>query len=354
MRYNAALSLIYKIASVTDNFSLKSHNTFGLEHKCRALMNAKTTEELCSICIELYASNQPMLILGGGSNIILCDDFAGTVVVVETKGIEVSSTESYHLLSVEAGEDWHELVCFCLSQGIAGFENLALIPGKVGAAPIQNIGAYGVEIKDICEWVEYCDLSTGKHIRLSANECNFSYRESIFKQQLLGRALITKVGFKVPKIWQPKLDYGPLRALKDPAVTPKDVFECICATRMSKLPDPAKVGNAGSFFKNPVISNELYLSLTTKFPNIVGYPQDAGKTKVAAGWLIEAAGLKGFQVGGAAVHADQALVLINKNSATSEDVLNLARHVVDCIDKQFGIRLQPEPRMIAATGERSL
>ncbi len=348
------ISLANKTAFVTELISLKSYNSFGLEHSCRALVVAKTTKELTDSCVGLYRNKQPLLILGGGSNVVLCDDFDGTVVVVETKGIDVIATDTHYSSAVAAGEDWHELVCFCLANGIAGFENLALIPGKVGAAPIQNIGAYGVEIKDICEWVEYCDLSTGKHNRLSANECDFSYRESIFKQQLLGKALITKVGFKVPKIWQPKLDYGPLRALKDPAVTPKDVFECICATRMSKLPDPANVGNAGSFFKNPVISNELFLELTTRFPNIVGYPQEAGKTKVAAGWLIEAAGLKGFQVGGAAVHADQALVLINKNSATSDDVLNLARHVVDCIDKQFGIRLQPEPRMIAATGERNL
>lgn len=295
-----------------------------------------------------------MLILGGGSNIVLCDDFAGTVVVVETKGIELSTTESEYCLAVEAGEDWHELVCYCLDKGIAGFENLALIPGKVGAAPIQNIGAYGIEFKDICEWVEYLDLASGERIRLSVEQCEFGYRDSAFKRQLSGKALITRVGFKVPKVWLPRLDYGPLKALKGPNVTPKAVFDCICATRMEKLPDPAVVGNAGSFFKNPIIENEQFQTLVARYPNIVGYPHGRSHTKVAAGWLIETAGLKGFQVGGAAVHDKQALVLINKDNASSDDVLGLARHIVDCIFKEFGITLEHEPRMIATTGERSL
>ncbi|MCL1060512.1 UDP-N-acetylmuramate dehydrogenase [Shewanella gelidimarina] len=343
-----------KTASVTHSVSLKSHNTFGLEHSCRELITAKTTEQLISCCLALYQAKEPMLVLGGGSNVIFCDDFKGTVVLVETRGIEIAETEDFHLLSVAAGENWHELICFCLAQDIAGLENLALIPGKVGAAPIQNIGAYGVELTDICDWVEYVELATGKHIRLNAKDCQFAYRDSIFKQQLLGKALITRVGFKVAKVWTPKLDYGPLKALKNTNVTPREVFDCICQTRMTKLPDPNKVGNAGSFFKNPVIANHQFNALVHQFPSIVGYPLGMANTKVAAGWLIENAGLKGYQVGGAAVHQDQALVLINRDNATSNDILTLAQHVVDCIEDKFGIKLEPEPRMIAATGERSL
>ncbi|MEZ9822886.1 UDP-N-acetylmuramate dehydrogenase [Shewanella sp. 10N.286.45.A1] len=339
---------------MTDFTSLKAHNTFGLEHSCRALFIAKTTPELSAFCKQLYLSGEPMLILGGGSNVVLCEDFAGTVVVVKTKGIELNVTESHYCLAVEAGEDWHHLVCYCLDKGIGGFENLALIPGTVGAAPIQNIGAYGVELKELCEWVEYLDLASGERSRLSVEQCNFSYRDSVFKQQLSGKVLITRVGFKVPKVWGPRLNYGPLKALKGPSVTAKAVFDCICATRMEKLPDPASVGNAGSFFKNPIIENEQFQALLAQYPNIVGYPQGDSHTKVAAGWLIETAGLKGYQVGGAAVHEKQALVLINRDNASSDDVLCLARHIVDCISKQFAINLEHEPRMIASTGERSL
>ncbi|QQX82668.1 UDP-N-acetylmuramate dehydrogenase [Shewanella sp. KX20019] len=348
------LSSDKKTASVTHSVSLKSHNSFGLEHTCRELIVVKTTEQLISCCLALYQAKEPMLVLGGGSNVIFCDDFEGTVVLVNTRGVEVTTIEGYYLLSVAAGEDWHELICFCLEQGIAGFENLALIPGKVGAAPIQNIGAYGVELNDLCEWVEYIDLSNGECIRLNAQDCEFAYRDSIFKQQLLGKAVITQVGFKVAKAWQPKLDYGPLKALKNTDVTPKEVFDCICQTRMAKLPDPKKVGNAGSFFKNPVITNEQFSVLVDKFPGIVGYPQGMVHTKIAAGWLIEAAGLKGYQIGGAAVHQNQALVLINRDDATSDDILALAKHIVNCVEALFGVKLEVEPRIIAATGERSL
>ncbi|MCL1052207.1 UDP-N-acetylmuramate dehydrogenase [Shewanella abyssi] len=339
---------------MTHSVSLKPHNTFGLDHTCRELIAVKTTGELISCCLALYQAKEPMLLLGSGSNVIFCDDFEGTVVLVQTRGIEVATIEGYHLLSVAAGEDWHELICFCLEQGIAGLENLALVPGKVGAAPIQNIGAYGVELNDICDWVEYLDLSSGRLIRLNAPDCQFAYRDSIFKQQLLGSAVITQVGFKLAKAWQPKLDYGPLKALKNTNVTPKNVFDCICQTRMAKLPDPKTMGNAGSFFKNPVITNEQFSVLVDKFPSMVGYPQGMIHTKLAAGWLIEAAGLKGVQIGGAAVHKNQALVLINKDDATSDDILALAKHIVDCVESLFGVKLEAEPRLIAATGERSL
>ncbi|GIU26976.1 UDP-N-acetylmuramate dehydrogenase [Shewanella sp. MBTL60-007] len=347
---------IPKDTPMQDNFpySLKPHNTFALARSCRELVHATKNEQLIEVSCRLYQTHEPMLILGGGSNVIFCDDFAGTVVLVETKGIEVSADAENHYLSVAAGENWHDLVCFCLDNGFSGLENLALIPGTVGAAPIQNIGAYGVEMNDFCDWVEYVELESGKKIRLSADECEFGYRDSIFKRQLLEKALITHVGFKLPKQWFPKLEYGPLKALNVSGVTPQQVFDCICETRQSKLPDPKVLGNAGSFFKNPVVDSAQFDALTEIYPNIVGYPHGSGKTKVAAGWLIDNAGLKGFKIGGAAVHDKQALVLVNTGGATSEDILILAESIVEKIEQQFGIRLEAEPRMIGANGERSL
>ena len=334
--------------------SLKDFNTFGLAQGCLQLVRANTLDLLIDTCCKLYQSQLPMLILGGGSNIVLCEDFLGTVVLVETKGIDISEDENNHYLSVAAGESWHDLVCFCLQKGIAGLENMALIPGTVGAAPIQNIGAYGVELEQFCDWVDYLDLDSGKQIRLPADQCKFAYRDSVFKNELLGTSVITRVGFKLSKVWQPQLGYGPLREFDAKQVTPKQVFDCICATRIAKLPDPAVYGNAGSFFKNPVIESAQFDSLTTVYPDIVGYPHGVDQIKVAAGWLIDKAGLKGYQIGGAAVHTEQALVLINKGNATSDDVLALAKSIVKKIEVKFGITLEAEPRMITATGERSL
>lgn len=335
-------------------FSLKPFNTFALAHSCRELVHAVSTEQLIETCCSLYQASEPMLILGGGSNVIFCDDFNGTVVLVETKGIEVSEDIDNHYLSVAAGENWHDLVCYCLEHNFPGLENLALIPGTVGAAPIQNIGAYGVEMNEFCDWVEYVDLSCGKLIHLSVHGCEFGYRDSIFKRQLMNKALITRVGFKLPKMWRPKLEYGPLKVINVAGVTPKQVFDCICETRQSKLPDPNVLGNAGSFFKNPVIDSAQFAALAEVYPSIVGYAHGLGKTKVAAGWLIDNAGLKGFKIGGAAVHDKQALVLVNTGEATSDDVLMLASSIVEKIELQFGISLEAEPRMIGTNGERSL
>lgn len=334
--------------------SLKDLNTFGLARGCQQLVRANTLDALIDTCCKLYQAKQPMLILGGGSNIVLCEDFLGTVVLVETKGVDVFEDENDNYLTVAAGENWHDLVCFCLNKGFSGLENMALIPGTVGAAPIQNIGAYGVELNRFCEWVEYADLNNGQLVRVNADECEFGYRDSVFKNDLLGTAVITRVGFKLPKTWVPQLGYGPLREFDVKQVTPKQVFDCICETRRAKLPDPAVLGNAGSFFKNPVIDTAQFESLVSVYPDMVGYSHGIGQTKVAAGWLIDKADLKGHQIGGAAVHKEQALVLINKGDATSDDVLVLAKFIIDKIEDRFGIRLEAEPRMITATGERSL
>ncbi|NRD72077.1 UDP-N-acetylmuramate dehydrogenase [Shewanella sp. VB17] len=333
--------------------SLKAYNTFGIEHTCVSIINADSKGSLIQSCCDLHQKNKPFLVLGGGSNILLTEDYLGTIVRVLTKGISVTDDEGHYFVTVEAGENWHGLVKHCLDLGIAGLENLALIPGSVGAAPIQNIGAYGVEFIDVCDWVEYVDLTDGQLKRLTSAECRFGYRDSIFKMELKGLAIITSVGLKLLKNWQPQLNYGPLQQFDIKNVTPLQVFNCICATRMTKLPDPMVLGNAGSFFKNPMVTAAHFLVLQKTYPNIVGYPSN-DSIKLAAAWLIDSAGLKGFAIGKAAVHEQQALVLINKGGATGNDVAHLARHIIEKIYTQFSVNLEVEPRIIGAYGEREL
>ncbi|AQS35559.1 UDP-N-acetylmuramate dehydrogenase [Shewanella psychrophila] len=335
-------------------YSLKSYNTFQIEHSCGQLIHAKTKDELISACLELYLSDEPFLVLGGGSNIVLTDDYLGSVVHIETKGIEFTEDDEYHYLSVAAGENWPQLVERTLSMSIAGLENLALIPGTVGAAPIQNIGAYGVELMQLCDWVEYLDLRTGDLKRLNAHECLFKYRDSIFKGDLLTCAVITEVGLKLSKQWQPVISYGPLRAFKEASVTAKQIYECICNMRNTKLPNPDVLGNAGSFFKNPIVSRAVFDSLVENHPGIVGFTVDDDSIKLAAGWLIDRAGLKGLKVGDAAVHEQQALVLVNMGQATGKDVTQLARKVIKAVAGRYGIELEAEPRIIGANGEKGL
>lgn len=334
-------------------FSLKAYNTFGIEQACVSIINATSKARLIESCCDLYQKNKPFLVLGGGSNILFTEDYLGTIIRVLTKGIIVTDDKEHYLVTVEAGEDWHDLVKHCLDLGIAGLENLALIPGTVGAAPIQNIGAYGVEFVDVCGWVEYLDLTDGELKRLPSVECQFGYRDSIFKKELKKRAVITRVGFKLSKNWQPQLNYGPLQQFNMKIVTPLEVFDCICETRMSKLPDPAVLGNVGSFFKNPIVAPKYFLVLQQKYPKIVGYPVDNG-IKLAAAWLIDNAGLKGFAMGKASVHDQQALVLINQGGATGDDVANLARYIIEQINIQFSVKLEAEPRIIGAHGEKEL
>ena len=334
--------------------SLKHFNTFGLDHYCSALHEARSKAELIELCTHGHQNQETMLVIGGGSNILLTEDFEGTVIKVATKGVKIQQDGDYYYLEVEAGEDWHTLVCYCLDQGIAGLENLALIPGTVGAAPIQNIGAYGLEFKSVCNWVEYVDLVSGKLIRLSPEDCEYGYRQSIFKGVLRGRSVITCVGIKLAKQWLPCLSYAPLVSFVPETVKPRQIFDYICAMRVSKLPDPEVLGNAGSFFKNPVIPTSLFMDLQGRYPEIVGYHQGDDLVKVAAGWLIDQAGLKGFAHGNAAVHEQQALVLVNHGGARGEDIVELALAIIDQIERLFGVTLEAEIRIIGAHGEKSL
>ncbi|MCT7943746.1 UDP-N-acetylmuramate dehydrogenase [Shewanella holmiensis] len=334
--------------------SLLPFNTLGLNQLCDELIHADKKEFLINTCLELYHSDKAMMVLGGGSNVVFTEDFCGSVVVVETKGIAVEQEGSDILLTVEAGEDWHSLVLFCVENGYFGIENLALIPGTVGAAPIQNIGAYGVEFKDICESVEFFDLDSSQLYEISHEDCQFGYRESIFKQQLKDRAVITAVKIRLSTSWKPNLSYAPLNSLNADTVTAKEVLDMVCHVRQSKLPDPKIIGNVGSFFKNPIIPLERFLELKQQYPNIVGFTHDDKHTKLAAGWMIDNAGLKGFAIGGASIHEQQALVLTNTGDATGTDICQLAMHVTDMIEQRFGVTLEVEPRLIARFGEVSL
>ncbi|QYJ82594.1 UDP-N-acetylmuramate dehydrogenase [Shewanella aegiceratis] len=336
--------------------SLTQFNTLGLKADCFRLVRARQEAELIAVCLQAFRQQEPLLLIGGGSNIVLTETFQGTAVLVETKGIEVSQDDQCYYLSVEAGEVWHDLIEFCLDNEMPGLENLALIPGSVGAAPIQNIGAYGAELAQFCNWVEYLDLASGEIKRLKGAECEFAYRESIFKNALKHSAVILRVGFVLPKVWQPNLSYGPLQALSERSqgVTPREVFDCICETRMAKLPDPAVLGNVGSFFKNPVVSQQTFDALKQQYADIVGYALSDSQVKLAAGWLIDKAGLKGQSVGNASVHLKQALVIVNRGGCRGQDVCDLAKLVIDRIFEQFGVRLEVEPRIIGATGQKEL
>lgn len=333
------------------NHSLKPWNTFGIDRKAKVIVRADNEQQLLSAWQRATAEDQPVLILGEGSNVLFLQDYAGTVIINRIMGIEVTETPEAWLLHVGSGENWHQLVQFTLENDMPGLENLALIPGCAGSSPIQNIGAYGVELQRVCQYVDCIELTSGRKQRLFASECRFGYRDSIFKHEYQDRYAIVAVGLRLPRTWHPVLTYGDLTRLDPQTVTPRQVFDAICHMRMTKLPDPKVNGNAGSFFKNPVISAEQSQALLAAFPNAPHYPQADGSMKLAAGWLIDQCQLKGKTIGGAAVHRQQALVLINDKDATSDDVVQLAHYVRQQVGERFNVWLQPEVRFIGTTGE---
>ena len=325
-------------------------NTLGVVQCCRQLIKVDTRKALLNYCQNIDIQQQPLLILGGGSNLVLTENFEGTVLKIETQGITITEEHEYFYLVVEAGEDWPSLVEYTIKQSVFGLENLALIPGTAGAAPIQNIGAYGVEFNQVCDWVEYWDLSLNQVKRISAADCQFDYRESIFKNALRNKAVIIRIGLKLKKHWQPNIGYGPLQDLSVETVTAKQVFDRVCEIRQDKLPDPKQIGNVGSFFKNPIVSSACYERLLKKHPKLVAYPIDR-EIKLAAGWLIDQAGLKGYRIGNVGVHDKQALVLVNYGGATGKDIVELAKAVADSVFNTFGVQLDVEPRLIGQHGE---
>ena len=292
----------------------------------------------------------PRLVLGGGSNVLLTGDFKGLVIKVGIMGIEVLETQrGQHRVRVGAGENWHATVERLLERGLPGLENLALIPGSVGAAPIQNIGAYGLELAERFESLEAHDTTAGERVVLDAEQCRFGYRDSVFKQ-MPGRYVVLSVTLALPVEWTPVIGYADVEhELKSRVCArpqPRDVFEAVIGIRRRKLPDPAVIGNAGSFFKNPVVPRATRDRLREKFPSLVSYDIGGGRCKLAAGWLIDACGLKGYARGRAAVYERQALVLVNRGGATGAEILALAQEVQDRVRQKFDVALEPEPVIV--------
>lgn len=336
---------------ISENQNLRKLHTFGLDFQCRYFTEATTLSELQSALSFAKESFFPFLILGGGSNLLPIKDFNGLVIRIANKGIVLlEETSDTVLIGVEAGENWHELVMQCLEKSWFGIENLSLIPGSVGAAPMQNIGAYGVEVKQVIEQVHYYDLESGSMKFLSNEQCRFGYRESIFKQELKDKAVIWQVDFRLSKQPAAKMEYGDIKAvldgkgLLDP--TPKDVSDAVIQIRQSKLPDPAQIGNAGSFFKNPVVDVAKYNVLKENYPGAPSYPAGDGLVKIPAGWLIEKAGWKGKTIGNYGVHARQALVLVNYGGAKGSDIYQLAKDIQADVLAKFGVELQMEVNLV--------
>ncbi len=330
---------------IQQNISLKPYNTFGIHTNAKRFISVNSLKDLK----ELIASEKNIFILGGGSNILLTADVEKLVVHLNTKGIIVNDFNDKVLVTAEAGENWHELVLWCVSQNYGGLENLALIPGNVGTSPIQNIGAYGVEIKDVFQQLEAIEISTGKTKIFTNEDCNFGYRNSVFKNELKGKYIITNVTFKLTKKnHSVNISYGAIRNLLTEKENPsiKEIADAVIAIRQSKLPDPKEIGNSGSFFKNPVIQVELFKELTKKYPEIPHYIISENEIKIPAGWLIEQCGFKGKRFGDAGVHEKQALVLVNYNNASGKEIYDLAQKIQQSVMQNFKIALEVEVNII--------
>jgi UDP-N-acetylmuramate dehydrogenase len=335
---------------VEENVSLKTLNTFGIEASAARFANFTTIPELQE-ALTLLIPNERLLVLGGGSNILLTQDFKGLVLKNELRGIELINEDDTHLwVKSMAGEGWHSFVLYCIENNWAGTENLSLIPGTVGAAPMQNIGAYGIEIKDIFESLEALEIETGQLKTFNAEDCAFGYRESIFKTNLRGKYIITSVIFKLKKVAEYNTSYGAIQETLESMgvieLSIKAVSDAVIQIRQSKLPDPAKIGNSGSFFKNPSIDKLDYEGLKAEFPNIPGYKLPENKIKVPAAWLIEQAGWKGKTFGEIGVHKHQPLVLVNYGNGKGNDIKNLAFEIQASVISKFGIELTPEVNII--------
>jgi UDP-N-acetylmuramate dehydrogenase len=328
--------------------SLRDLNSFGLPAVAATLVRITSDADVRRVVDHPEFGLAPKFVLGGGSNVVLTRDVNAVVLKVEVAGRRLlDETPDAWIVEAGAGENWHDFVMWTLAQGWPGLENLALIPGLVGGAPVQNIGAYGIELKDRFHSLDAVDLVTGRSVTLDAAMCRFGYRHSIFKSELAGKSVITRVRFRLPRPWQAVLGYLDLeRKVLETGIHAPDaatVAGWVMAIRRAKLPDPAVVGNAGSFFKNPVVSAEQCRDIIGRDPEIVHYPLPDGRFKLAAGWLIDACGWKGKSIGCAGVYERQALVLVNRGGASGAEVLTLARAIQESVYGRFGIRLEPEP-----------
>ncbi len=335
--------------AILPDFPLQSCNTFGLKASARAYARLDQASQLAAILADPALAAMPRLLLGGGSNVLLTGDFDGLVLhlCMQGKAI-VGHTETHILVQAQAGENWHGFVRWTLAQGIGGLENLSLIPGTVGAAPIQNIGAYGADINDVFHSLTALDMATGQTRVLDRAACRFGYRDSIFKHADGAGLAILDVTFALPRQWQPNLGYAELAnkvaaTLAGRVASAGDISDAVIAIRQAKLPDPAVIGNAGSFFKNPVVSGEQCAALLARFPTLVQHAQPDGSHKLAAGWLIDQCGWKGRSMGAAGVYEKQALVLVNRGGATGADIVALAQAIQADVLARYGVQLVPEP-----------
>ena len=331
-----------------EQYPLLGLNSFGVEARARWFCRVRGAEDLAALAADPRLTGLPRLVIGGGSNLLLTRDFDGLVIKVEIAGLqELGDADDAWHLEIGAGENWHETVERLVTMGRPGLENLALIPGSCGAAPVQNIGAYGLELAQRFDSLTAWDFASQRLVQMSAAECAFGYRDSLFKHTLADRRLILSVRLALPKRWRPVEGYADLaRELKERNITRPDaraIFDAVVAIRRRKLPDPAVIGNAGSFFKNPVVSDETHQALIARYPSLVGYPQPGGRVKLAAGWLIDAVGLKGATRGRAGVYEKQALVLVNRGGATGAEILAMAQEIQEKVAETFGVWLQPEP-----------
>ena len=331
------------------DYPLAPHTTFGLPARAAHYIELTDSGDLPEICRLPEFDAATVCWLGGGSNVLFMQDFPSLVVRMATRGIrELERTPDSVLLEAQAGENWHGFVQSSLHMELGGLENLSLIPGTVGASPVQNIGAYGVEVKDRIHSVRCFDVQSQEWCELSNAECRFAYRDSIFKHEGRQRYVITSVVFRLDTQFVPNVKYGDLAQVlaeqcSGRAPTAQDVAQAVCAIRRSKLPDPAVLGNVGSFYKNPLVDAAHAQTLLAQYPQMPHYPQPDGRMKLAAGWLIDQCGLKGKTIGGAAVHDKQALVLVNKNHATAADVRALSDEICRIVAQRFAVDLQPEP-----------
>jgi UDP-N-acetylmuramate dehydrogenase len=343
--------------TIEQNKPLKSLNTFGLEVSAKYFTEISSVTAFRELLADKIFKHNPHMILGGGSNILFTKNFDGLVVKNSISGIEiVSETETHVIVKAMAGTGWHQFVLWCIEKNYAGIENLSLIPGLVGAAPMQNIGAYGVEIKDVFHKLEALNINTGEEVTFHLGDCEFGYRESVFKNKYKNQFLITSLSLRLTKlnsaqaVYRFKTDYGDVKATLAEMgaydLTVKAVSDAIIKIRSSKLPDPKVIGNAGSFFKNPVVPKQSFDNLVLQYPVMPSYLQPDGTVKIPAGWLIEQCGWKGKVVGQTGSHAKQALVLVNYGNASGDEIWKLAMDIQQSVRGKFGIEIQPEVNVI--------
>jgi len=334
------------------NVNLASFNTLNVSAEASLFFSVTSVQQLQKILRETPYKNYPLFVLGEGSNVLFVHDFEGLILHMNIPGKEITEeNENYIRLKIGAGENWHETVCYCVENGWGGIENLSLIPGSVGAAPIQNIGAYGVELEDVFDSLGAVHIESGQRKVFTGKECEFGYRDSIFKNELKGKYIITDVTLKLTKEHVLNTSYGAIQnkieemGLTDPTI--KDISEIVMGIRNSKLPDPGDLGNAGSFFKNPIISQKKYEQLKDRYPGIPGYKLSGEDIKVPAGWLIEQAGWKGKVVGNVGTYDQQALVIVNHGEASGEEILQLATDIKASVKDKFAVELVPEVNIVS-------